>query len=60
MQVDVGFGDAVVPTPTWIDDPQLLDFGQPRLLGYPAAATLAEKLHAVVVLGFANSRMKDY
>jgi predicted nucleotidyltransferase component of viral defense system len=60
MQVDVGFGDAVVPTPTWIDYPQLLDFGQPRLLGYPAAATLAEKLHAVVVLGFANSRMKDY
>ena len=60
MQVDVGFGDAVVPTPTWIDYPQLLDFGQPRLLGYPAAATLAEKLHAVVVLGFTNSRMKDY
>ena len=60
MQVDVGFGDAVVPPPTWIEYPQLLDLGAPRLLGYPAAATLAEKLHAVVVLGFANSRMKDY
>ena len=60
MQVDVGFGDAVVPEPRWLDYPQLLDLGAPRLLGYPAEATLAEKLHAVVVLGFANSRMKDY
>ena len=59
MQIDVGFGDAVVPDPTWIAYPQLLDLGQPRLLGYPAEATLAEKLHAVVNLGFANSRMKD-
>jgi predicted nucleotidyltransferase component of viral defense system len=60
MQVDVGFGDAVVPEPEWFDYPQLLDLGAPRLLGYPAEATLAEKLHAVVTLGLTNSRMKDY
>ncbi len=60
MQVDVGFGDAVVPEPQWVNYPQILDLGAPRLLGYPAEATLAEKLHAIVVLGFANSRMKDY
>jgi hypothetical protein len=60
MQVDVGFGDAVVPAPTWIDYPQLLDLGAPKVLGYPAAATLAEKVHAIVVLGLTNSRMKDY
>lgn len=60
MQVDVGFGDAVVPDPRWVDYPQLLDLGTPRLLGYPVEATLAEKLHAIVALGFANSRMKDY
>lgn len=60
MQVDVGFGDAVVPEPRWVDYPQLLDLGAPRLLGYPAEARLAEKLHAIVVLGRANSRMKDY
>jgi hypothetical protein len=60
MQVDVGFGDAVVPEPEWVDYPQLLDLGAPRLLGYPPEATLAEKLHAIVVLGLANSRMKDY
>jgi predicted nucleotidyltransferase component of viral defense system len=60
MQVDVGFGDAVIPAPQWVDYPELLDLGTPRLLGYPPEATLAEKLHAVVVLGLANSRMKDY
>jgi hypothetical protein len=60
MQVDVGFGDAVVPAPAWVDYPQLLDLGAPRLLGYPAEATLAEKLHAIVVLRLTNSRMKDY
>lgn len=60
LQIDVGFGDAVVPKPDLIDYPQLLDFGCPRLLGYPAEATLAEKLHAVVNRGLTNSRMKDY
>ena len=37
MQIDVGFGDAVVPDPNWITYPQILDLGQPRLLGYPDA-----------------------
>jgi hypothetical protein len=60
LQVDVGFGDVVVPAPDWIDYPQLLDLGVPRVLGYPPEATLAEKLHAIVVLGLTNSRMKDY
>lgn len=60
MQADVGFGDAVVPEPQWIDYPQMLDLGAPRLLGYPAEATLAEKLHAIVARGLTNSRMKDY
>ena len=60
MQVDVGFGDAVVPPPQWLVYPQLLDLGAPRLLGYPPEATLAEKLHAACTRGFTNSRMKDY
>lgn len=60
LQVDVGFGDAVVPDPQWLDYPQILDLGTPRLLGYPAEATLAEKLHAIVVRGLTNSRVKDY
>jgi len=34
MQIDIGFGDPVVPGPTRITYPQLLDYGSPRLLGY--------------------------
>ena len=60
MQVDVGFGDAIVPAPDWVDYPELLDLGAPRVLGYPPEATLAEKLHAIVDLQLMNSRMKDY
>jgi len=60
LQVDVGFGDAVVPAPVWVSYPSLLDFESPRLLGYPAEVTAAEKLHAIVVRGRANTRLKDY
>lgn len=60
LHVDVGFGDAVVPPPVWISYPSMLDFDAPRLLGYPAEVTAAEKLHAIVVRGRANTRLKDY
>ncbi|MBC7983919.1 MAG: nucleotidyl transferase AbiEii/AbiGii toxin family protein [Candidatus Obscuribacterales bacterium] len=60
VQVDVGIGDAVVPEPTWIDYPSLLDFPHPRLRAYSPATVVAEKLHAIVALGLRNSRMKDY
>lgn len=42
MQVDVGFGDTVVPGPTWAELPVLLDFPAPRLLAYPPEASIAE------------------
>lgn len=32
----------------------------PRFLVYPRATVVAEKFEAIVVLGMANSRMKDY
>lgn len=60
MQLDVGFGDAVVPGPIWIDYPELLDFGPPRLLGYTLESAIAEKYQAMVYLGMVNSRMKDF
>jgi len=60
LQVDVGFGDAVVPPPVWVSYPAMLDFDPPRLLGYPAEVTAAEKLHAIVIRGRANTRLKDY
>lgn len=60
VQVDVGIGDAVVPSATWLDYPSLLDLPRPRLRAYCAETVIAEKLHAIVALGSRNSRMKDY
>lgn len=60
LQVDVGFGDAVTPAPMIADFPTLLDFPAPRLRAYPRETVVAEKLEAMVKLGMANSRMKDF
>jgi predicted nucleotidyltransferase component of viral defense system len=60
VQVDVGIGDAVVPEPQWIEYPSLLDLPRPRLRAYRSETAVAEKLHAMVVLGAANSRMRDF
>ena len=60
VQVDVGFGDAVVPRPTREVYPTLLDHTPPRVLVYPREAVVAEKLEAMVSLGVTNSRMKDF
>jgi len=60
MQIDIGFGDPVVPGPTRITYPQLLDYGSPRLLGYTIESVVAEKYQAMVNLELANTRMKDF
>ena len=60
IQVDVGFGDVIVPGPETADYPTLLEYPAPRLLVYPRDAVVAEKYQAMVVLGMANSRMKDF
>jgi Nucleotidyl transferase AbiEii toxin, Type IV TA system len=60
MQVDVGFGNAIEPRPTDADFPALLDAPAPRIRAYPQEAVVAEKLHAMVVLGERNSRYKDF
>lgn len=60
VQVDVGIGDAIVPEPQWIEYPSLLDLPRPRLRAYRRETAIAEKLHAMVALGAANSRMRDF
>jgi len=60
VQVDVGFGDAVVPAPAREVLPTLLDHQPPRVLVYPREAVVAEKVEAMVSLGVTNSRMKDF
>lgn len=60
IQCAVGFGDAVTPGPDHIEFPALLDFPAPLLRSYPTYTVVAEKLEAMVLLGEANSRMKDF
>jgi len=60
-QIDVGFGDAVTPGPVDSVYPVLLDdMPAPRLRAYPTYTVVAEKLHAIALLGMTNSRVKDY
>jgi hypothetical protein len=56
--VDIGFGDAVEAAD--LELPVLLDLPAPTLRAYPREAVIAEKFHAMVLLGRANSRMKDF
>lgn len=60
LQIDVGFGDAVTPAPESVVFPPLLDFPAPHVRAYPAYTVVAEKFEAIVKLGIANSRIKDY
>ena len=60
ITVDIGFGDAIEPGVEDIDLPVLLDMPSPHLRAYPPETVIAEKFHAMVALGRANSRMKDY
>lgn len=58
--VDIGFGDAVEPGLTEIELSVLLNQPVPRLRAYPYETVVAEKFQAMVMLGRANSRMKDF
>jgi len=60
MQIDVGFGNAIEPAAVEADYPTLLASPVPRIRAYPREAVVAEKLHAMVVLGERNSRYKDF
>ena len=60
IQIDIGFGDAITPAAIEIDYPTLLDAPRPRLRAYPVETVVAEKFEALVTLGVANSRLKDF
>jgi hypothetical protein len=57
--IDIGFGDAIEPDGAEVELPVLLDLPAPRLRAYSRETVIAEKFHAMVALGRANSRMKD-
>ena len=60
VQIDIGFGDPLVPGPNPIRLPTILEFPPPELQGYSRESAIAEKLQAMVYLGVVNSRMKDF
>ena len=61
MQIDVGFANAIHPGATDSDYPQLLStLPAAHIRAYPQEAVVAEKFHAMVVLGERNSRFKDF
>lgn len=60
LQIDIGYGDIVSPPAEEAVYPTLLSFPAPRVRVYPKEAVVAEKLHAMVVLGALNSRIKDF
>lgn len=60
VQIDIGFGDIVSSVVVKTNFPTLLDFPAPRLRMYSKETVVAEKLHAAVELGMANSRIKDF
>ncbi len=60
VTIDIGFGDATTPEPETFDYPVLLEFPAPRLKGYARETVIAEKFQAMVALGMANTRIKDF
>lgn len=58
--LDIGFGDALADAGQTIDYPSLLGMERPNIRSYPPEAVIAEKFQAVMALGLANGRMKDF
>lgn len=59
-RIDVGLGDEVFPPAEEIVPGGMLGFPMASLRAYTPPTTIAEKLETLVVLGAANSRLKDY
>lgn len=60
MQVDIGFGDVVLPGIDEVSLRPLLDFASTPVQAYSRESAIAEKLQAMVKLGSINSRMNDF
>ena len=60
MQMDIDFGDIVLPEPKKSTLPTILDFNPPNLFCYSIESAIAEKFDAIIKLGELNSRMKDF
>lgn len=60
LQIDIGFGDIIVPKPHLMKYPAILDMDKPEILAYSIESVVAEKFEAMISLAQLNSRMKDF
>jgi len=60
ITIDLGFGDALSDPSYEIEYASLLGFEPATIRAYSPATVIAEKFQALVALGLANSRMKDF
>ncbi len=60
VSMDIGFGDVIFPHQVSMEYPTLLDHKAPRIQTYSIESVISEKFEAIVSLGKANSRMKDF
>lgn len=60
VSIDIGFGDVVYPDKVKMEFPVMLDMETPEIYAYSIASVISEKFEAIVSLGDANSRYKDF
>ena len=60
VSIDIGFGDAIYPDAVEMEFPVLLNMDPPEIYAYSIYSVISEKFEAIVSLGDANSRYKDF
>jgi len=61
LQIDIGFGDIIIPEPVLISYPTLVSgLNSPDIMTYSIETVIAEKFHAMIQHSIFNSRMKDF
>lgn len=60
VSIDIGFGDVIYPERVKMKFPVLLDMDVPEVYAYSIYSVISEKFEAIVSLGDANSRYKDF
>ncbi len=58
--IDIGFGDIIYPDAVKMDFPVILDMEPPKVNAYSLESSIAEKLEAIIHIGYLNSRYKDF
>lgn len=60
VSIDIAFGDVIFPSSILMEYPTLLDQERPLIRAYTIESVISEKFEAIISLGKANSRMKDF